>query len=88
MNMETINIRSTIIRSELTTVQQWCRESVSLLTKASKVTGAQRDAILDSAKAADRKASEAIGRLESALEDINEVRHFIRVAIAESREVK
>ena len=88
MNMTTINIRTTMVRSELTTAQQWVKESVSLLTKASKVNGPERDVVLDQAKAADRKASEAIARLESAIEDINQMRHDIRVAIANSREVK
>lgn len=85
---EVINRRVTMVRAELTTANMWIRESVSLLTKAGKIKGAERDVILDQAKAADRKASEAIARLESAIEDINEVRHFIRIAIAESREVK
>jgi len=88
MDMSIIDRRTMVVRAELTSAKQWTKESVSLITKAGKTTGAQRNVLLDEARAADRKASEAIARLESAIEDINEVRHFIRVAIASSREVE
>ncbi len=87
MDMTTIKIRIAIVRAELTVATQWVRESISLLTKAKKYSGVEKDAMLDKAKAADRKATEAISRLERAIEEINEQRHLIRVAIANSREV-
>lgn len=88
MNMEAINIKTTTIRAELTTATQWSRESMRLLHLGCKCTGADRDIMLDKAREADRKASDAMVRLDHLVEEFNQERFRIRTAIANSREVK